>query len=100
MDTILLKAMIALAPAGLLLWGSLVGFLRAKKVYSILQLVGAGCAVVVVLTHVFEALQVLPWMHWGEQHSVGHYVDLSSAILALTLFPIGYWLQALKTEPA
>lgn len=61
---------------------------------------GWGCVVVVVLTHLFEALQVLPWMRWGEQHSVGHYVDLSSAILALTLFPIGYWLQALKTEPA
>jgi len=49
--------------------------------------------VVVVLTHVCEALHVLPWMRWGEEQSVGHYVDLSSAVLGVTLLPVGYLLQ-------
>jgi hypothetical protein len=43
-----------------------------------------------VLVHVFEALHLFPWMHLGEEHSVGHYVDLSSAVLGVTLLPLGY----------
>jgi|SRR4029453_11505889 hypothetical protein len=42
---------------------------------------GAGCLLVVVLTHACEAFRLFPWMHWGAEHSVGHYVDLSSAVL-------------------
>jgi hypothetical protein len=34
-------------------------------------------------------------MHWGDTHSVGHYLDFASAVLGLTLFPIGYLLHAL-----
>ena len=44
----------------------------------------------VVLTHVAETLHVFPWMHWGVEQSVGHYLDLGSAVLGLTLFPLGY----------
>jgi hypothetical protein len=43
-------------------------------------------------------LHVMPWMQWGMQHSIGHYLDLSSAILAFTLFPAGYLLQALAKQ--
>ncbi len=53
----------------------------------------AACLVVVVLTHVCEALHFFPWMRWGEPDSVGHYLDLSSAILGLTLTPVGYVLH-------
>ena len=60
-----------------------------------LQVVGAACLVIVVLTHFCEALHLLPWMHWGDRHSVGHYLDLASAILGLTLFPVGYLLDVL-----
>ena len=56
-------------------------------------MLGAGCLVVVVLTHLREALHLLPWMHWGLEHSAGHYLDLGSAVLGLTLFPIGYLLR-------
>jgi hypothetical protein len=73
--------------------GSVIWFRRGKTVFSFLQLLGAGCLVVVVLTHVSEALHLLPWMHWGLEHSVGHYLDFWSAVLGLTLFPIGYLLQ-------
>jgi len=51
---------------------------------------------VVVLTHVAEALQLFPWMDWGSEHSVGHYLDLGSAVLGLTSFPVGYFLHALR----
>jgi hypothetical protein len=49
----------------------------------------------VVLTHVSEALQLFPWMHWGSEHSVGHYLDFTSAVLGLTLFPVGYLFHAI-----
>jgi hypothetical protein len=40
---------------------------------------------IVVVTHVAEALRVAPSLEWGEPHSVGHYIDLASAILGLAL---------------
>src|SRR5437016_14275757 len=43
---------------------------------------------------------LLPWMQWGSNHSVGHYLDLGSAVLGLTLFPIGYLLHALTKRHA
>ena len=35
-------------------------------------------------------------MDWGQEHSIGHYLDFWSAVLGLSLFPIGYLLHALK----
>jgi len=32
-------------------------------------------------------------MHWGAEHSAGHYLDLSSAVLGLTLFPAVYLIR-------
>ncbi len=86
----LIRALVALAPACMLFSGSVVLFFKGKTVCSFLQLLGAGCLMVVVLTHVTEALHLLPSMHWGVEHSAGHYVDLWSAVLGLTLFPAGY----------
>jgi hypothetical protein len=90
----LLKALIALVPASLLLFGSLVLFSREKTVSSLLQLFGAACFVVVALSHVCEAFHLLPSMHWGQPHSVGHYLDFWSAVLGLSLFPVGYLLHS------
>lgn len=53
---------------------------------------------VVVIAHLCEALGWFPWMHWGLEHSVGHYIDLVAAIGGLTLFPIGYLFGALTRE--
>src|SRR6266571_8101935 len=91
----LIRTLVALVPACMLFSGSLVLFFRGKTVCSFLQLLGAGCLVVVVLTHVCEALRLFPWMHWGLEHSAGHYLDLFSAVLSVTLFPAGYLLHAL-----
>ena len=41
-----------------------------------------GMSVVVVLTHIAGALRLFAFMRWGREHSAGHYVDLSSALLA------------------
>jgi hypothetical protein len=100
MNDTLLKALVALVPACMLFLGSVILFFREKSVGYLLQLLGAGCLVLVVLTHVAEALHLLPWMHWGSEHSVGHYIDLWSAVLGLTLFPIGYLFQALTKRHA
>jgi hypothetical protein len=81
----------------MLLSGSAVMFFRGKTAPLFLQLFGAGCLMVVVLSHVFEALHLFPWMRWGDEDSVGHYIDLGSAILGITTFPTGYVLHALTT---
>jgi uncharacterized protein (DUF983 family) len=96
MNVILYRSLIASVPVCILLCGAAVWFFRKKTLPSFLQLFGAGSLLIVVLVHVFEALHLLPWMHWGLETSFGHYLDLSSVVLGLTLFPIGYLLQALK----
>jgi hypothetical protein len=90
------KALLALVPVGLLLTGAVILFSKRKSSGSLLQIVGAGCLLLVVLTHICEASHLLPSMHWGEERSAGHYLDLASAALGLTLFPAGYLLDALK----
>jgi hypothetical protein len=47
---------------------------------------GASCILLVVLTHVCEALHLFPAMHWELENSAGHYTDLVGAILGLRLF--------------
>jgi hypothetical protein len=98
MNVTLLKALVAFAPTGFLFSGAVLLFSRRKTVCTFLQLFGAGCLVVVVLTHVSEALHLFPWMDWGLEHSVGHYLDFWSAVVGLTFFPLGYLLHAL-TKP-
>jgi hypothetical protein len=93
-------ALAALVPVCMLFAGSAVLFSRGKTVYSFLRLLGSGCLVMVVLTHVSETLRLFPWMHWGLEHSAGHYLDLGSAVLGLTLFPVGYLLHALRSDMA
>jgi len=100
MNLTLVKALIAFLPACMLFSGSVALFLREKAVSSFLQLLGAGCLVVVVLSHVSEALHLFPWMNWGLEHSVGHYLDFWSAVLGLTLFPVGYLLYTLTKRRA
>ena len=95
MNMTLIKAIAALLPACMLFGGSVVLYLRNKAPSSVLQLLGAGFLVIVVLTHVCEALGLFQWMHWGLQGSVGHYLDFWSCVLALTLFPVGYLFRAL-----
>lgn len=99
MNETLFRTVIASVPACLISAGAVVWFSRLKTVPALLQLVGAGSLLVVVLAHACEALHLFAWMNWGSEHSPGHYLDLLSAILGFTLFPLGYLLQAL-TKPS
>lgn len=63
---------------------------------SFLQVVGSGFLVIVVLAHIMEAVQLFPSMGWGKEGTAGHYVDLASAVLGGTLFPLGYLFQSLR----
>jgi hypothetical protein len=57
-----------------------------------LMLLGVGCLIIVVLTHVCEAFHLFPVMGWGLKHSPGHYLDLSAAIVGLAFVSAGYFL--------
>ena len=95
MNMTLVRALVALAPASALLFGSVLLWATGRTVWALLQVIGAGGLVVVTLTHVFEALHWFSWMQWGLEQSAGHYLDLSCAVLGVTLFPIGYVLHSL-----
>jgi hypothetical protein len=58
-------------------------------------MLGAACLSIVVLAHVAEAIHFLPAMRWGQQASAGHHLDLAAAVLGVTLFPLGFFLDAL-----
>ena len=77
------KALVLLVPAVLLFVYSLV-LLKRKAPWAALQLLGATCLVIVVLTHVCDAFRLFPLMHWGAEHSVGHAEDspLAAALTA------------------
>lgn len=90
----------ALVPISMLFIGSLVFFARTKSLWVFLQLVGAGGLVIVVFSHACEALHLFPWMGWGFEHSAGHYLDLGSAIVGLTMFPLGYLVTSFRARQA
>src|SRR5437773_10436221 len=98
MNDAAVKAFVALIPVCALFTGATIIFVRRRSMSSFLQLVGAAGLVAVVLTHVFEGLRVFPRMGWGSQHSVGHYLDLLPAILAVTLFSLGYLIHAVNAR--
>jgi hypothetical protein len=98
MNATALRALAALVPATLLLIGSAVLFSKVRTVSTFLQLVGAGCLTVVVLSHICEAFNLVPWIQWGLPNSAGHYLDLASAVLGLVLFPIGYLWRAISAR--
>ena len=96
MNPTLFKALIVSVPTSVLFAGTVVVFWKVRNLFSLLQLVGAGSLVMVVLVHVFEALHLFPSMGWGLEHSVGHYLDISSIVAGFTLFPLGYLFQGLR----
>jgi hypothetical protein len=98
MNITLLKPFVALIPACMLFVGAWVLFSKTKATWTFLQLLGSGCLIVVVVTHIAEAFHLFPAMRWGFENSVGHYVDFVSAALTVILFPLGYLLFALSIE--
>ena len=100
MNPILLKALVAIVPTSTLFVASAIMFSREKRLWAVLQIVGAAGMMIVVLAHVCEGLQLFPWMYWGRERSIGHYLDIFAAILAAALFPMGFIIHALKMKRA
>ena len=96
MSSTLFKAIVALVLFSAVLAFSLTRYRRTRTLDAIVQVVGGACLVVVALTHVAEAVGAAPWMGWGEPHSACHYLDFSSAVLGVTLTPVGYALGVLR----
>jgi Mn2+/Fe2+ NRAMP family transporter len=92
----LLRSLTVFVPVSMMFVGAAVGYARRKGTAACLQLLGATGLVLVVVLHVFEAVHALPWMGWGRQHSAGHYLDVASALIGGTLFPLGYLLDSLR----
>lgn len=100
MNATLLKSLIALTPGIMLLFGAALHFRKDRRASSLLQLLGAASFLLVIFAHLSEALQWFPAMGWGQEHSVGHYLDLVGATLGATLFPLGYLLHAYEQRTA
>jgi hypothetical protein len=45
------------------------------------------------LTHVFEAFAILPTLGWGQAHTVGHFIDLSAALLGVAFVTASFLLR-------
>ena len=64
-------------------------FSRDRTRGALLQMVGCSCLLVVVGTHIAEELGILPGFGWGQRNSVGHYIDLTSAVLGVSCLIAG-----------
>lgn len=100
MNPTLTRALVILIPTSAVFGYSVLLFIRSKGVASALQLFGAAGFMIVVLAHICEAVNLLPRMGWGLEHSPGHYLDLTSAVLGITLFVAGILLNRLSKPPA
>jgi hypothetical protein len=78
MNATLQITLLAVVPVCMLFAGSAVLFFRATTVASFLQLLGAGCLVIVVVAHLSEALHLFPWMNWGRSHSIARFLECCS----------------------
>ena len=95
MNMALVRALAAFVPVCVLFGGSVVLLFRVKTAWCLLQVVGAGGLVVVTL--LTFAKRFVCCLGWAEDLSIVpvHYVNLLSAVVGATLFPLGYLVDAL-----
>jgi len=74
MNSTALKALVAFLPICTLFLASAIMLARERRLSSLLQLLGAAGLVIVVVTHVCEALHLFPSTRWGQPNSSGHYL--------------------------
>ncbi len=96
MNPTLLKALVALIVVSALIAASAVSVRHRRNLGSVLQLLGSLFMLIVAVVHIFEALAVFPQMQWGQPDSVGHYLDLTSAVLGFVLVPLGFTLGRIR----
>lgn len=72
---------------------------RTRALGSLFEMIGAAGLAVLGVTHLCEGLHLLPWMRWGMQGGPGHYLNLASLAVAITLLPLGYLLTRRHRVP-
>ena len=77
-------------PVCIVVGASIASFAEEKTRMALMQLVGASFLLVMIFAHVSEAFGFIPSLGWGQPNTLGHYIDLISAIAGAILFPIGY----------
>jgi hypothetical protein len=92
MNPTLARAIIALVLSGSVCVVTGRAFRRTRALGSFLELIGAAGLATLGVTHLCEGLHLLPWMRWGMEGSPGHYLNLASLAVAITLLPLGYVL--------
>ena len=65
-------------------------WVRERDWMATVQFSGACLLTVMVLTHVCETFQWLPSLGWGRPSTIGHYIDLLSANVGVSLLLLGY----------
>lgn len=85
MTPTLARSIVVAVPVTLFLVMSIARLSRRRTASTAMQSAAALCFLVVVLAHVAEGAHLLRFMGWGEPHSVGHDVDLGSAIFGVVL---------------
>ena len=98
MNGTLLRALIALAIVFALSCRCVFLVRRSNVASSWLQLFGAMGFLAVVASHICEGLNLFPWMAWGRPSSAGHYFDLTSAVVGITLFCAGFLLSVISKK--
>jgi hypothetical protein len=66
-------------------------FAKEKSALAMAQLVGASFLLVVIFAHVCEYSGFIPSLGWGRPGTVGHYIDLGSALAGSILLVFGYF---------
>ena len=99
MSASVLKGLLALAAACVFLGVFVALFLTRRG--SRLQALGIGCFGVMALTHVFEEFSFLPELGWGQPQSVGHFIDLVTAVLGVALVTTSFllWRRGCHQRP-
>ena len=76
-------------PAAALEGSAPASLLSRRGMWRLLWLIGLGLLIVVVFTHVAERFHIFPAMGWGQPNTIGHYLDLVSAIFGCALLLVG-----------
>ena len=93
-----MKGLLALVGTFTFLGVSVSVLMTRRGVSSVLLALGCGSFAVMALTHVFEAYSLLPRLGWGKPHTVGHFIDLITALLGITLVGASFLLRSVQRQ--
>jgi hypothetical protein len=101
MNFTLSKILILFVAAAVLLIRTASFVLHQPSAARVLQLCVSVALMIVVLTHVAEALSLFTFMGWGRPNSMGHYLDLLSLALGIVFLLVGHLMaRRQKANPS